>query len=204
MRNDLISRRGLLAGLGALTLAALVLPAAPARALTASQAEALVDKVVAEINAVINGSASEAQMIPQFEAMLVRYGDMDAIARTCLGPAAREVSAAQLAAFTEAFKGYIARKYGKRFREFIGAQIQVTGSKPYKDRFIVQTVFNLRGQAPFDVDFLVADRNGKQMFYEMVIEGVSMLATERAEVGSILDARRGDVAALTEALKTAG
>ncbi|WP_432657977.1 MlaC/ttg2D family ABC transporter substrate-binding protein [Pseudooceanicola sp. 200-1SW] len=200
MQSERLSRRLALTGLGA----ALLLPAAPARALSASEATQLVDRVVAEINGVINSGGSEARMIPQFEAMLRRYADVTAIARTCLGPEARSISSAELSAFTEAFTGYIARKYGKRFREFIGAQITVTGAEPYRDRFIVKTVFNLRGQAPFDVDFLVAERGGQRLFYEMIIEGVSMLATERSEIGAMLDAARGDVGALTARLRQTG
>ncbi|WP_232617786.1 phospholipid-binding protein MlaC [Pseudooceanicola antarcticus] len=198
-----LSRRAVLAGLGGLA-ATLMLPVPQARAISASAATALVDKVVKEINQVINSGRPEAQMIAQFETMLRRYADVPTIARSCLGPAAREVSSAQLAAYTDAFAGYVARKYGKRFREFLGSEIRVTGAKPYKDRYIVQTVFELRGQAPFDVDFLVTDRSGAMLFYEMVIEGVSMLATERAEIGAMLDAQRGDVSKLTAALRRAG
>ncbi|WP_010138934.1 MlaC/ttg2D family ABC transporter substrate-binding protein [Oceanicola sp. S124] len=201
-RNN-ISRRALLAGLGGLA-AVLLLPASQARALTASQATGLVDKVVAEINAVINSGQSEAQMIPRFEAMLQRYADVPTIARSCLGPAARGASAAQLSAYTQAFSGYVARKYGKRFREFIGSEITVTGARPHKDRFIVDTVFTLRGQSPFDVEFLVTDNGGAPLFYEMVIEGISMLSTERTEIGAMLDAQRGDIDALTSALRRAG
>lgn len=198
-----LSRRALLSGIGGLG-AAVLLPASPARAISESGATALVEKVVKEINLVINSGRPEAQMIAQFEAMLRSYADVPTIARSCLGPAAREISSAQLAAYTEAFAGYVARKYGKRFREFIGSEIRVTGARPYKDRYIVQTVFDLRGQAPFDVDFLVTDRSGRMLFYEMVIEGVSMLATERAEIGAMLDAQRGDVTKLTAALRQAG
>ncbi|MBR9765783.1 MAG: ABC transporter substrate-binding protein [Rhodobacteraceae bacterium] len=198
-----LTRRALLTGAGA-ALATLLLPLPAARALTAPQATGLVEKVVREINGVINSGQPEAQMIARFEAMLHQYADVPTIARSCLGPAARSASPAQLAAYTDAFSGYVARKYGKRFREFIGAQISVSGARPYKDRFIVDTVFALRGQAPFDVEFLVTDRGGSMLFYEMVIEGVSLLATERTEIGAMLDAQRGDIGALTTALRRAG
>ena len=43
-----------------------------------------------------------------------------------------------MAAFTKAFRGYISRKYGKRFREFIGGKIEVRGARPVKSFFEVK------------------------------------------------------------------
>ena len=50
---------------------------------------------------------------------------MDAIARSALGPAARQMDAASFARFRDAMTGYIARKYGRRFQEFLGSRIEV-------------------------------------------------------------------------------
>ncbi|WP_289080049.1 ABC transporter substrate-binding protein, partial [uncultured Sulfitobacter sp.] len=54
----------------------------------------------------------------------------------------------------------------------------------------------LRGEAPFEVKFLVSDRSGKDLFFDMVIEGISMRLSERTEIGAMLDQRRGDIDAL--------
>jgi phospholipid transport system substrate-binding protein len=59
----------------------------------------------------------------------------------------------------------------------------------------------LRGQAPFDLRWHVTEKGGKQMFFNIIIEGVNMLAAERTEIGAMLDRRRGDVDALIADLK---
>ena len=46
-------------------------------------------------------------------------GDVPIIAQTVLGVEWRSASSSQRRAFTDAFKGYMARKYGKRFEEFV-------------------------------------------------------------------------------------
>jgi phospholipid transport system substrate-binding protein len=46
------------------------------------------------------------------------------------------------------------------------------------------------------VTFLISDRSGSDKFFNMFIEGVNMLLTERAEIGAMLDRRRGDIDAL--------
>jgi phospholipid transport system substrate-binding protein len=142
---------------------------------------------------IINSGKSESAMFVDFERIFVRYADVPTIARSALGPAARSASDAQMRAFTTAFQGYISRKYGRRFREFIGGRIEVTDAKPIKTYFEVISVAHLRGEPPFDLRWHVAERGGKPMFFNIIIEGVNMLATERTEIGAMLDRRRGDV-----------
>ena len=49
------------------------------------------------------------------------------------------------------------------------------------------------GQDDIAVDWQVSDRSGSPRVVNLVIEGVSMLANERAQVGAILDAQRGSI-----------
>ena len=196
------NRRAVLSGTAALGLAAL-LPRG-AFALNTAEARGLIDTVVAEINTVINSGRSETAMYGEFERIFKRYADVATVARSCLGPAANSASRAQLAAYTDAFAGYVSRKYGKRFREFIGGKIIVKSAGPVKSFFEVKCVADLRGEAPFEVSFLVSDRSGRDLFFDLRIEGISLLTTERTEIGALLDKQRGSIDGLIAALKTAG
>lgn len=197
-----MERRRFIAGLAAAPLA-LALPTT-AFAITQSSARALIDKLIGEINTVIASGKSESAMIADFEKILARYGDMSTIAQSTLGPQGRSASASDKRAFQTALQGYIARKYGKRFREFIGGRIEVQGVKKVNRYFEVNSLSILKGQSPFALDFLVSDRSGKDLFFDMKIEGVSLLLTERREVGALLDRHRGNVKALTADLKKRG
>ena len=195
----LLSRRSLLAGAAA-TLGVAAVPHR-AMALDLASARALIDGAVGDVNRIISSGASEGAMLASFEKLFARYADVPTIARSALGPPARSASKGDLAAFTKAFQGYIARKYGRRFREFIGGKIEVTDARPIKTYFEVITVAYLQGESPFDVRWHVADKSGKNLFFNIIIEGVNMLASERAEIGAMLDRRGGDIAALVEELK---
>lgn len=199
--HSMMSRRRFAAGF-ALGSVAMALPL-PSLALTVGDAKAMIDKAVGEINATIDSGKSETAMYGDFERIFSRYADVSAIAQRALGPAARQASKAQMAAFTKAFQGYISRKYGSRFREFIGGKIVVTDARPLKSFFEVTSVAHLKGQAPFDVRWHVSDKSGRNLFFNIIIEGVNMLASEQAEIGAMLDKRKGDIAALTADLKTA-
>ncbi|MFO7771088.1 MAG: ABC transporter substrate-binding protein [Roseovarius gahaiensis] len=181
-----------------------VFAAQPALALTNATAKALVDKVVLDINRVIASGKPVGSMIRDFEQIFSRYADVNIIAQSTLGADSRRASSAQMRAFTEAFKGYIARKYGKRFNEFAGGKIEVKDVRPVKSWHEVRSTVYLRGEAPFDVLFLVSDRSGRDLFFDMVIEGVSLRLSERTEIGAMLDRRQGNIDALIQDLRQAG
>lgn len=201
MRSDFMNRRGVLAGIAAFGVA---MPALPAFALNEGSASRLIDTVVGEINGVISSGKSETAMIKDFERIFVRYSDVPTIARYALGVDARSASASQMRSFTTAFQGYISRKYGKRFREFIGGRLEVQSAKSVKSFYEVKTLAYLPGSAPFDVTFLVSDRSGKDLFFNMFIEGVNLLLTERQEIGAMLDQRGGRLDRLIADLNKAG
>ena len=181
-------------------LAVLALPGA-ALALTVDEAKALIDKAVGDVNSIINSGKSEAAMYPAFEDIFARYADVPTIARSALGVAARSASEAQLSGFAKAYQGYLSRKYGRRFREFIGGRIEVTNAQPYKSYFEVISTATLQGEAPFDLRWWVGDKSGSNRFFNIIIEGVNMLASERTEVGALLDQRGGNLDKLIADLK---
>lgn len=176
----------------------------PALALTERAARRLVTKVVDDINTIINSGKSEAGMIDDFETLFANYADVETIARYTLGVDARSMSAGELARFTQVFRGYMARKYGKRFREFIGGGVEVRDARKVKSFVEVRTVAWLDGASPFEVAFMVSDRSGEERFFNMYIEGVNLLLSERTEIQAMLDRRRGDMDRLIADLAKAG
>ena len=181
-------------------LCATFLPA-PALALTPPQARQLVDGLVREINQAIASGMGEAQMYRRFEQLFDQYSDVPTIALYTLGPAARQASPAQRQQFVAAFRSYIARKYGSRFREFIGGRIEVQDARVINNYVEVATIAYLRGEDPFRVDFHVSDRSGRAAFFNIIIEGVNMLLSERTEIGAMLDRRGGSIDALIADLR---
>lgn len=195
----IITRRGF--GIGLVGGAAALAMPFSAAALTVDEARSLVDKAVGEVNTIINSGKGEQAMLADFERVFSRYADVAVIARSALGPAARQASKAQMTEFTKAYQGYISRKYGRRFREMIGSKIEVTDARPVKSYYEVISVAKLKGSAPFDLRWHVSDKSGKQQFFNIIIEGVNMLGSERTEIGAMLDKRKGNIDALIADLK---
>lgn len=190
-----LGRRAFIGGVCSLAVAR------PAAALTANDATAFITRLIADIYRVIDSGMPEAEMIPQFETLFERYADVDIMAQYALGVDGRSASPAQKAAFSDVFSSYIAKKYGGRFGQFIGGRIEVEGAREIKQGYEIKTTAYLRGENPIDVIFLVSDKSGELQFFNMFLEGVNLLLTERSEIGSMLDRRGGDLIAATQDLK---
>ena len=195
-----VNRRTVLAMSGA----SLIATAFPVRALTPQSAMDLVNQVVDTLNTIINSGKPEAAMYKDFEKLFADYADVEIIARYTLGADARSMSASDLKKYKAAFQGYMARKYGKRFREFIGGYVKVRGAKRVKSFVEVQTVARLSGTSPFEVSFHVSDKGGSEKFFNMYIEGVNLLLTERTEIQAMLDKRNGNLDKMIQDLQKAG
>ena len=188
----------------ALASSSVAIAATPSWALTQGEARKLVDSLVAKINSVIGSGKSEAAMIKEFQGIFRRYADVPIMAQYALGVDGRRASASQKRAFGKTFEIYIARKYGKRFREFVGGKVEVKSSRKINAGYEVKTKASLRGSAPFEVTFLVSSKSGKDLFFNMFIEGVNLLLTERTEIGALLDRNGGNFDKMIADLKKAG
>ena len=116
---------------------------------------------------------------------------MQVIGQLVLGADGRTASSSQKRAFADAFKIYISHKYGRRFREMIGARIEIGEVRKVKSVYEVLTQTIQKGQAAFDVIYVVSDKSGR--FIDLKIEGISLLKSERAEIGAMLDKRGGNL-----------
>lgn len=188
------TRRGACAAIGG-GVAALV--AAPVWALSTSTAESLVSKMIADINSDVLGGSSAAKSAAAFERIFKKYADINAIARYVLGAAGRGVSNSDLNAFSNAYIGYLSRKYSRRFGDFSGSDIKVTKAAPVKSFVKVDAVAQLASGSKVNVELLVSDKSGSTRVFNIFVEGVNMLLTERTEVGALLDARGGNIKKLT-------
>ena len=196
MQTKLYTRRAITAILASLFLTG------PALALTKFEAESLIDKLTSDIFLVINSGKTEKIMLRDFERIFAKYADVPVIARSSLGFARRGASKSQIKSYTKVFQGYMARKYGKRFREFIGADIKVIKSHKSKRGFLVDSTVTFKGKRPFLVQWQVSDASGRNLMFDIIIEGISMLRLEREEVGAMLDRRGGNINKLIAHLKT--
>ena len=196
LNENTLNRRILLSSI-AYTL---IMPST-AFAMTTVQATDLVLRAISEINKIISSGKNEKSMMRSFEDFFDSFGDVNTIARYALGREGRSLSEDNMKSFTKAFKVYISHKYGSRFREFIGGQIDIKSSRKVKQFFEVKARALIKNKDPLELIFLVSDRSGEPLFFNIYVEGINLLLTERSEIGALMDRNGGDIQATITKLR---
>ena len=183
--------------------AAALLPL-PALALSENAASSFVQTAIDDVLEIVNSGQSEAQVLRRFKQVFTSYADINIIARSVLGPPYRTLSSSEQRAFSDAFGSYISNKYGRQFREFRGSTITITRARDGGSKgVLVSSQVRQTGQSPYALDWQVSDRSGRTKLINLIIEGLSLLTSEREEIRGQLAARGGNVSALTAYLASA-
>ena len=110
--------------------------------------------------------------------------------RACSGRRGAAASAAQRQGFVAAFQHYLARQVRRSSSASTGTPASTSPARGTAARpgCWCNTGWCARARRTIAVDWQVSDRSGSARVVNLVIEGVSMLANERAEVGAMLEA----------------
>ena len=176
--------------------------ASPVFAFKKSDAEKLIKNLTNDVLGAVNEQKSEDIMFSRFEEIFSKYADVPLIARKALGPTWRGASKAQRSAYVTAFRGYMARYYGKRFEEFLGSEIIVSNSRKTSGGFLVGSKIVLKDGSSYQAQWHVIDARGKYLMYNLFLEGVSVLSDVRVQIGSMLDKRAGSIDRLIKHLNS--
>lgn len=176
--------------------------ASPVFAFKKSDAEKLIKNLTNDVLGAVNEQKSEDIMFSRFEEIFSKYADVPLIARKALGPTWRGASKAQRSAYVSAFRGYMARYYGKRFEEFLGSEIIVSNSRKTSGGFLVGSNIIIKDGSSYQAQWHVIDARGKYLMYNLFLEGVSVLSDVRVQIGSMLDKRAGSIDRLIEHLNS--
>ncbi len=194
-----LPRRAVLAGIGGLMLSTAI--PTFALGLTEGSAVNFIQKVVTDVHKIINTGKPETQMLVDFEAIFRDYGEVPIIAKTALGAPGRSASSSQLSAYIRAFQGYLSRKYGRQFRKFAGAKIVVVSSRDAGTKgVLVKSQVVRPSDSDFDLEWWVIEVNGRPKMFDLIIEGISLISSERTEISALLESLGGDIDKLTAKL----
>lgn len=170
----------------------------PALALTTDEAKSHVSATVDELKALLRISGTADSRAPELRRIMETRANVPLIARFAAGRAWREMSEAQQAKFVDAYARFLSVTYARRFDEYSGDPDISIGRAidAGKKGILVESPIGQPNGQPIAVEWLVSDRGGQVEIVDIIIEGVSMAATQRDEIGQMLQTRGGDVEAL--------
>jgi phospholipid transport system substrate-binding protein len=188
------------------TLASL-LAAGGAVALAGDPASQFVQKSAVEAIAILSNRAlPDADRRLQFRTIILKNFDAPAIGRFVVGPHWAKAKPDQQTRFQAVFEGALANIYTERFFEYDGQSLAVKAVQQGDPGVTVvkTTVATPTGAKSYDVDWMVTGAPGKEKFLDVVIDGISTSLLTQQDYASVLDSTKGDLDALTTALKAKG
>lgn len=190
-------RRTLLASFGILAMAGLARPVAAADA----EAEAFIAEVGDRVVGILQRDAAADEKLAALKELLDSYTDLDLVARLVLGRHWRTASEEERDEYMRLFRQLLMNTMAERLGDYGGETFEVAGSTELNDRDSqVQTrVVGSGGGEAWNVDWRVRESDGEFAIIDVVAEGVSLVVSQRNEVGSIVE--REGMSGLIEAMR---
>jgi phospholipid transport system substrate-binding protein len=189
--TNTFTRRGAMA-LGAAAIAAL---AVPARAANVEEAVTFVRGVVLELETLVKSNRPIAEQESEFRRIFAARAASQQAARFVMGLAWRDMSDDQQKRLHEAFLDHVAYVYVGLLSQYKGQMIEVRDGQDFgKKGILVRSVARGPGVEDVAVEWLSSDRGGVGMqLVDIIIEGISLLQSQRQDFGARLEKRGGDV-----------
>lgn len=132
------------------------------------------------------------KMLSELTSLLDNTIDTDAISRFVVGKYWRRADENQQTLFMNSYGPYLINTYTLRFSEYSGETFDVTSTRVENNGIIMVQSAVVRPRAEnVRVDFRLREQqDGSLKVYDVIIEGVSQLQTQRSEFNSIID-RKG-------------
>jgi phospholipid transport system substrate-binding protein len=147
-------------------------------------------------------SPSEQMREASFTKVLEEDFDMPRISRFVLGRYWVSASEQERTDFRAIFEVYMARAYSRRFGEYAGETVKVTGLRSESnDATIVSSEIIHQQGGPVKLDWRIYKSSNDYRIVDVSVEGVSMVLTHKQEFASIIERDGGGVAGLIQAVQ---
>jgi phospholipid transport system substrate-binding protein len=146
---------------------------------------------------VLSKKAPLTERLARFRQLFHADFDGPGIARFVLGRYWRSASQEERQAFLNLFEDYVVYVYGTRLSNFTGETFKVRGSRADENGTVVSTdIFGPKGDGPIKVDWRLVTDSGAFKINDVIIEGISMMVTQRSEFASVIQRHGGQVGGL--------
>jgi len=153
------------------------------------------------VGAMRNGDTTAARQAG-FRRLFLQYFDVEACARSALGPYWRNATAQQRQEYVKRYEDYIVIVYSTLLGHLGGESVTVLGSQPDEEGVIVRSRMNrIDGAAPIGVDWQINPTNRGYKVTNVIVSGISMASMQHSDLVSVIQRNSGLVQALLAALR---
>ena len=177
-------------------------PAAAATGGDDAKAAAFMNQLWNRALELLNKKAPPAERQARFRELFHNDFNSPQIARFVLGRYWRIASPEEQKEFLKLFEDYVVYVYTARLSDFEGEQFKINSARPDQDTVIVSTdVVTPGAPQPLKVDWRLVNDDGAYKITDVIVDGVSMLVTQRSEFASVIQRHGGQVQGLLDLMR---
>jgi len=171
-------------------------PAIAQKTAPASAAAAYVDSLGKQaLSAISNPANNKEQKQKILEKLFADNIDFPWVGRFVMGRFWRQTTPEQQARYLKTYQNFLIKNYTSRFTQYTSGSFKITGSKQEENgEFTVgmEIISEKAGDPPIVIDYKVRKAKSSFQVFDIVVEGVSLINTQRSEFSSILSQKGVD------------
>jgi phospholipid transport system substrate-binding protein len=163
-----------------------------------------VQSTVNRASEALGSKISKEEKIQKLKEIANETVDINGIGMYTLGAYRKKITDSQLKEYKSLFKAYFLKSFSSRLAEYSNPEIEVESKKKLNENYtMVSSVLVPTEQRPaVKIDWRVYTKNPEEpLIRDLIIEGLSLVRTQKEEFSSIIKSNEGDINALFATLK---
>ena len=172
--------------------------------LLAIEPDVFVQSTVNRASKLLSDNISREQKIKELKVIAKETVDIRGIGFYSLGAARKNLNTEDKKEFEILFEQYFLKSFSSRLAEYSNPEIDVTSKKKLNENYtMVSSILVATEQRPeVKVDWRIYTKNPENpLIRDLIIEGLSLVRTQKEEFASIIQSNDGDINALFGTLK---
>ena len=163
-----------------------------------------VQSTVNRASEALNNKFSKEEKIAKLKAIAKETVDITGIGFYTLGSYRKSINDEKKKEYSNLFEQYFLKSFASRLAEYSNPEIEVSSKKKLNENYtMVSSVLVATEQRPeVKIDWRVYTKNPENLLIrDLIIEGLSLVRTQKEEFSSIIQSNDGDINALFSILK---
>jgi len=170
----------------------------------AIEPDIFVQSTVNRASEALNNKFSKKEKILKLETIAKETVDIAGIGFYTLGSHRKNITDDQKKEYTNLFEQYFLKTFSSRLAEYSNPEIEVVAKKELNENYtLVYSILVATEQRPeVKVDWRIYTKNpDNPLIRDLIIEGLSLVRTQKEEFSSIIQSNDGDINALFSTLR---
>ncbi len=166
--------------------------------------DVFVQSTVNRASEALNNKYSKEEKIEKLKQIASETVDINGIGYYTLGAYRKNISSNEINQYEMLFEQYFLKSFSSRLAEYSNPEIEVVSKKKLNENYtMVSSILVGTEQRPeVKIDWRVYTKDPNNLLIrDLIIEGLSLVRTQKEEFSSIIESNNGDINALLTTLK---